>query len=204
MPIARFSWFETGNAKSSNQFKLMNTLKQTARRVVSARPNLPLQLDKPVSRQESLGLKRILVPVDFSEPSLRALRYAAGLAEQFGASILPLYVAEHVLYFDEAVTFPGRNVLEEMQRKLSELARSEINELLPVYPQVLTGKPWSGIVEAAREHGIDMIVMGTQGRTGLEHMLLGSTAERVVRHAPCPVLVVRGTEPSRSKTDIDL
>jgi universal stress protein A len=173
----------------------MNTLRQKGGRVVSAPRNVPqFRLDEAVSRQESMALKRILVPVDFSEPSLRAFRYAARLGAQFGASILPVYVAEHVVYFDEAVTFPKGKVLEAMKGKLMELARREINELLPVYPQVLTGKPWREIIKAAREQAVDLIVIGTHGRTGLEHMLLGSTAERVVQYAPCPVLVVRETE----------
>jgi len=169
----------------------MKTLAKKSHRLLTVRPNVPLRLDEAARIPTAVGLKRILVPVDFSGPSLKALRYAARLAEQFGSSIELLYVAEIVVYFNETVSLPGHNVLEEMKGKLTELARNEVHELIPVYPHIATGKPFNEIVQFARDHATDLIVIGTHGRTGMEHLLLGSTAERVVRHAPCPVLVVR-------------
>jgi nucleotide-binding universal stress UspA family protein len=177
----------------------MNTLAKKNRRFASVRPNAAIRLDESIRRDDSLDLKRIVVPVDFSGPSLNALRYAARLAAQSGASIFPLYVAEHVIYLDKPATFPRLNVLEEMKQKLADLVRYEIHELLPVFPQVLTGKPSEAICRAARDHAADLIVIGTHGRTGLQHVMLGSTAERVVRLAPCPVLVVRDVKPGGNK-----
>jgi glycine betaine transporter len=174
----------------------MQTLPKRARRLASERPIAPATVNDPtLPLPQDVQLKRILVPVDFSGPSIQALRIASQLAAQSEGSILIAYVAEHVVYFDEAVTFPGQNVLEEMKQKLSDLARNEVSEVVPVYPHVLKGKPWARIVELARDHAIDLIVIGTHGRTGVSHFLLGSTAEQVVRYAPCPVLVVRDQQP---------
>src|SRR2546425_8948896 len=167
---------------AERKMNTMQTLSKKNHRLASARPNAPVMVDDSALLPQPVQLKRILVPVDFSGPSIQALRCAGQLATQSEASILIAYVAEHVVYFDEVVTFPGRNVLEEMKQRLTNLARSEISELLPVYPHVLKGKPWKRIVQFARDHAADLIVIGTHGRSGLEHLLLGSTAERGVRH----------------------
>jgi len=148
------------------------------------------------------ALRRIVVPIDFSEPSLHALQFAALLAAQSGAALLPVYVAEHVVYFDETLAFPEHHVLEQMKEKLAQLAREQINAEVPVFPHVEKGKPWAEIIRLAEQHEADLIVLGTHGRTGLQHWLLGSTAERVVQHASCPVLVVppsarSGSQPQR-------
>jgi universal stress protein A len=177
----------------------INSLANKSRPPASIRPKRTGRVEKPDLRRDSLDLKRIVVPVDFSGPSLKALRYAARLAVRSGASIFPLYVAEHVIYVDEGASFPGHNVLEEMKQKLTDFVRYEFDEQLPVYPQVLTGKASDAICRAARDHAADLIVIGTHGRTGLDHIMLGSTAERVVRLAPCPVLVVRDVKPAGSK-----
>jgi len=137
-----------------------------------------------------LRLKRVLVAFDFSPPSQRALEVAARVAQECGATLFPLYVAEHVVFFDEAVTCPGHLVLEQLKEKLEQLARNQLTPATAVFPQVAVGKAWSHIVDLAKEQEADLIVIGTHGRTGLKHVLLGSTAEQVVRHAPCPVLVV--------------
>lgn len=158
---------------------------------MSAKPHGPVTLDRSLSVPKSIALKRLLVPIDFSGPSLEALRYAERLAAQSGASIDLVFVAEHVIYMGDSVAFPNAPMLEEMKGKLAGLARDEVDELVPVYRHVLTGKPFAEIVKLAQERAIDLIVIGTHGRTGLGHVLIGSTAEQVVRHAPCPVLVVR-------------
>jgi len=116
--------------------------------------------------------------------------------------LLPVYVAEHVVYFDETLAFPEHHVLEQMKEKLAQLAREQINAEVPVFPHVEKGKPWAEIIRLAEQHEADLIVLGTHGRTGLQHWLLGSTAERVVQHASCPVLVVppsarSGSQPQR-------
>lgn len=140
-------------------------------------------------------LKKILVPVDFSECSRKALDYAIPLAEQFGAELVLLHVTPanppvpelgpvDVVGIDEAT-----QGLAELQASVSTAIASH-----SVQRVVRTGEPHTEIVRVAAERGIDMIVLSTHGRTGLSRVLLGSTAEKVVRHAPCPVLVVRERE----------
>lgn len=194
MRVARYSSSAKRSGKSCKQSNDMNAITNTTHRVVSARPDGPVQLRASNGTPNALSLHRIVVPVDFSGPSFEALEYAAKLAAQSGAALLPVYVAEHVVYFDETVTFPGMQVLEQLKNKLAQLAREKTTAETPVFPHVERGKPWERIVEVANEHNADLIVIGTHGRSGLQHFVLGSTAERVVQHAPCPVLVVRPTE----------
>jgi glycine betaine transporter len=87
-------------------------------------------------------------------------------------------------------------IAKEAKLKLQATAQQEIEELVPVYPEVRIGKAYNEIVAAAKVSCADLIVIATHGYTGLKHALLGSTAERVVRHAHCPVLVVR--EPKKA------
>jgi len=145
-----------------------------------------------------LKLKRILVPVDFSPMSLKALEYALPLAERFGASIFLVHVVDSTSptgglrdlpwpVSDDERTGPAR-------AKLCELARRQIRQTLPTYPYVFAGKPYEQIILFAKVRNVDLIVIATHGNTGVRRALLGSTAERVVRHAGCPVLVVRETE----------
>jgi universal stress protein A len=194
MRVVRYSSSAKRSGKSCKQSNAMNAITNGTHRVASARPDRPVQLLASNGTPHALSLRRIVVPVDFSGPSFEALQYAAKLAAQSGATLHPVYIAEHVVYFDETVTFPGVQVLEELKKKLAELAREQTSAETPVFPHVERGKPWERIVELANEHNADLIVIGTHGRTGLQHFVLGSTAERVVQHAPCPVLVVRPAE----------
>ena len=93
-----------------------------------------------------------------------------------------------------APVFPEEEVREACAGRLAALARSEIGDQAPTATEVRFGQPVGEITEAALELEIDLIIIATHGRTGLKHMLLGSVAENVVRHAPCPVLVVRERE----------
>ena len=155
-----------------------------------------------------VNLKKILVPIDFSESSRKALHYAMSLAKQFHAEILLLHVVE-IVTPSPAVTFPESESLnvklhEEAAKRLSEW-RHEVVSHAAVKAAVRGGIPYRDIVAAADESNIDLIILGTHGRTGLAHLLIGSTAERVVRHAPCPVMVVRErehdfVEPTAAKT----
>jgi universal stress protein A len=144
-----------------------------------------------------LQLKHILVPVDFSPPSEKALRYASRFGEQFGSSVTLLHVIQPMVYpsdfgypptvvdtVDQAV----RLQIEEKLAGLAQGAGARADILIRV------GQPHYEITLAARELNVDLIIVSTHGRTGLKHVLLGSTAERVVRHAPCPVLTVRERE----------
>lgn len=145
-----------------------------------------------------IALQKILVPTDFSDASACALRYGRALAEAFGASLHLLHVVEnlvaHAWTAEVYVTaLPG--LLEEVEREAIE----RINGLLTPSERaalraelaVVGGSPFLEIIRYARASQIDLIVMGTHGRGPVEHMLLGSVAEKVVRKAGCPVLTVR-------------
>jgi nucleotide-binding universal stress UspA family protein len=138
------------------------------------------------------AMQRILVPVDFSECSKKALQYAIAFARQFGAEL-------HLLYVEE--TYPviadlGPVAIQDLPDARGELEelRIGIGEGVQSTATVRTGLPHIVIGEVAAELGIDLIIISTHGRKGLQRMFIGSTAERVVRYAPCPVLIVRERE----------
>lgn len=143
-------------------------------------------------------LKKILVPIDFSEASLKALRYAVPFAEQFGATVSLVHVVEPASYpVDLPAVSPAALAVapqDEARKKLFTLSYREIEELVPVDVHVPSGKPAEEIVNLAKDLETDLIVISTNGYQGLKHLVMGSTAEKVVRAAPCPVLVVREKE----------
>jgi nucleotide-binding universal stress UspA family protein len=142
---------------------------------------------------------RILVPTDFSEPSDAALDYARRLARRFGASLHLLHVIEPIaasgMLSNEMYigTTPGMYELlvKEAQAKFSARAFPPGRAPGRTTTEVMTGHSAQTIVDYAEDQRIDLIVMGTHGRTGLAHLLMGSVAEHVVRTAPCPVMTVR-------------
>ncbi len=143
---------------------------------------------------------RILVPIDFSAPSDAALEYARTVATRFGASLHLLHVAEDPyralysaeVYVPEMEGLRDQILADATSRLKNRLQSSDIRELNATAEAVI-GTPAGSIVEYAGAHDIDLIVMGTHGRGGMSHLLMGSVAERVVRTAPCPVLTVRQT-----------
>jgi nucleotide-binding universal stress UspA family protein len=149
-----------------------------------------------------MTLKNILVATDFSEPSDAALTYGRELASRFDATLHVLHCAENVYI----TTFGAETyaaVAPSLQAEIEEAARLQLERLLidsdgsgpRTTAVVLTSaSPAFAIVDYAGGNGIDLIVMGTHGRGGLAHMLMGSVAEKVVRLAPCPVLTVRHPE----------
>jgi len=150
---------------------------------------------KDVTTPATVCVKRILVPLDFSKTAMNALHYALPFAQQFGASL-------HLVHIYEAPTFmagyqalpiviPDDQVMQKARIQLDLLAKSAAEWQVPVECFVRKGKAYQEIVDFAREQKIDLIIISTHGYTGLKHTLLGSTAERVVRHASCPVLIVR-------------
>jgi len=148
-----------------------------------------------------IALKHILVPTDFSEPSATALRYGRDLARSYGATLHVLHVAEDLITRYALDMYPTG--IDEMQEDLEKSAKQRLNALVSDEDRVqLRAKPivWTSnqtaaaIAEYAAQHDIDLIVMGTHGRTGMSHMFMGSVAERVVRGAGCPVLTVRAPE----------
>lgn len=142
-------------------------------------------------------INRILVPIDFSIHSKNALQYAIPMAEQFDASLYLVYVMEPTVYPADLgfgqVVMPG--IEDELREKggdeLKELIRDEIRGRVKAYSHVRTGKPHREILLEAEEKKIDLIIIATHGHTGVEHILFGSTAERIVRNATCPVLTIR-------------
>jgi nucleotide-binding universal stress UspA family protein len=137
------------------------------------------------------------VPIDFSEHSKNALKYAIPFAQKFKASIDLIYVVEPTIYPADfsfgQIGFP--NVEEELRTRggneLKNLIKKEITGDVVSRKVVRTGKPFYEINQYALEENISLIIIATHGHTGMEHILFGSTAEKVVRKAPCPVLVVR-------------
>lgn len=140
-------------------------------------------------------MKRILCPTDFSETAAAAERHAVALARALGAELVLLHVASEALSRETLGTPEVRRVFESQRAWVTETLAAKVRELttggVSARSVVKTGVPWREVVGAVEEEHADMIVMGTQGRTGLERLLIGSVAERVVRHAPCPVLTVR-------------
>jgi nucleotide-binding universal stress UspA family protein len=149
-------------------------------------------------------ITRILVPVDFSPHAERAFGYATTLAQRFTAMLGLVHVVEdpfatgawnnEVLLPDVDELFEG--LIANAQRQLAPRRRSAVALGLAAETAVIAGRPAPAIVEHANEGGFDLIVMGTHGRTGLSHVVMGSVAERVVRTAPCPVLTVHAAEPA--------
>jgi nucleotide-binding universal stress UspA family protein len=146
-------------------------------------------------------IKTILVPTDFSRPSKEAVRYASALAKDYGATLQVVFVYEPMMIVDGLESYAAVRSTEQMVKvvkaQLATFVREEIDELIPAQTDVRVGKPYREIVEAAKEGGADLIVIATRGYTGVKHALIGSTAERVVRHASCPVLVVQQRERER-------
>jgi nucleotide-binding universal stress UspA family protein len=143
-----------------------------------------------------IALKNILVPHDFSETSEAAMRYGIELARMFKGTLHIIHVSDRAR-FEMATEFPlglDMSVEDAIRERLSKImAHGEQVELKPTF-LVLSGAPSVEIVRYAHDHAINLIVMGTHGRGPVAHALMGSVAERVVRHAPCPVLTVRHPE----------
>ncbi len=146
-----------------------------------------------------MKIKNILCPVDFSTPSDISVQHAESLASLFGARLYLLHVIEH-LHGDEhymILMLTPQEIAEKMkkeaEKQLNNLAK-KIKKELKVMIEVREGKAFVEIVKAAGEKNIDLIVMGSHGRTGLSHVLIGSVAERVVRKAQCPVLIVKNKD----------
>ena len=142
-------------------------------------------------------IKKVLVPIDFSDYSKSALKYAVNFAKSFNAEIILVYVVEPVIYPPDfsmgQIAMPSITAEwdDRARDELQKLAKSEINEIANVKTIIKTGKPFVEIIETAKEENIDLIIIATHGHSGVEHILFGSTAEKVVRKAPCPVLTLR-------------
>jgi universal stress protein A len=142
-------------------------------------------------------ITRILVPTDFSTTADAALDFAKSIARTFGASLHLVHVFEDPVVaggFPEAFAPLPPNMraalIDDANTQLANRVSDAERERFKATTKVVGGLGAAAIVEYAQEHDIDLIVMGTHGRTGMAHLLIGSVAERVVRLAPCPVLTV--------------
>ena len=150
--------------------------------------------------QPAIKIQKILCPVDFSNCSKHALEYALAFAEQYDSEICILHAVESpataFAYVD--LEIPEPDLVDEFrnqaEKQLDELAAALRKRHGAVSKKLVFGKPFAEIIDAASEWGADLIVLGTHGRSALEHILIGSVAEKVVRKANCPVLTVRHPE----------
>lgn len=144
-----------------------------------------------------LKIEKILVPVDFSEYSKMALDYSIEFSKKFNSELILIYVIEPIVYPSDfgLGQIPINQVDFEIQTKAEEELKKLIEEKVPSDVKasfiVKTGKPFLEIINAAQELNCDLIIIATHGHTGIEHILFGSTAEKVVRKSPVPVLTVR-------------
>ncbi|OGW58940.1 MAG: hypothetical protein A2Y48_08535 [Nitrospirae bacterium RIFCSPLOW2_12_42_9] len=137
---------------------------------------------------------KILFPTDFSESAENASRYALSLAKKYASKVYVIHVIEPFTYTTEfGLDFSAQ--LKEMEasarRLLDDIAASIKKTNLDVESVLITGEPFVEIIKYARKEQVDLIVMATHGRSGIEHMLMGSVAEKVVRKSPCPVLTIK-------------
>jgi len=142
-------------------------------------------------------IQKILVPIDFSDYSKSALKYAVNFCKNCKADMFLIYVVEPVIYPPDfsmgQIAIPSVNSEwdERARQELDKLSKEEIPSSVTVKTIIKTGKPFLEIIETAGELDVDLIIIATHGRSGVEHILFGSTAEKVVRKAPCPVLTLR-------------
>ncbi len=143
-----------------------------------------------------IKLEKILFPTDFSDASHNAKRYAISFAKVFGARLYVLTVNQliNMAFLDPLIIHDlDENRESAVQENLEQLRVEIANQGVEVIAEVRKGSSSLEVISFAQEKEIDLIIMGTHGWSGLDHVLMGSTAEVVVRRAPCPVLTVRPT-----------
>lgn len=146
--------------------------------------------------------KRILWPTDFSPLALHGARYARAFRDLFNAELHVIHVIPPPFAPDLSVTLPTEMPLAYADHELVDACRTRLELVVAeqfgaqavAVQWVSIGNPWSTICRYAQTAEIDLVVVSTHGRTGLQHVLIGSTAERIVQHAPCPVLVVKNPQ----------
>lgn len=146
-----------------------------------------------------MSIQRVLVPVDYSEFSRRALEYAAQLAARFAASVQVLHVWDRPSYVPENLTVGPPGSAKSLAELVRDTAQAEMTSFLagvdlpvevPVEHHLAGGEPAHAILGWLESHPADLLVVGTHGRTGVKHLLMGSVAEKLVRLSPVPVLTV--------------
>ncbi len=148
-----------------------------------------------------IDIKKILVPTDFSESSEKSLLYGISLAEQYGAELYVLSAIDDRVFDDPLFVVYAEQEMRQNRKAVYEEYLSKVvagikrdHPKLAVQQVLRMGVAFVEIVDFARQEHIDLIIIGSHGRTGIAHLLIGSTAEKVVRKAPCPVLTVRPKE----------
>src|SRR6266508_2543401 len=181
-------------------------LGSTAERVVQHSPSPVFVVRQKQQRSRiapRLSIKRILVPVDFSDCSREGLNYAIWFANEFGAAITLLHASYlGYNYSSDGMVYDVRELQEAARqsadRQMQELVRTVNFGSVKIETILTSGSPELDICSFAKDHDVDLIITSTHGFTGLKHALIGSVAERVVRHAPCSVLVVPSHPPART------
>jgi universal stress protein A len=174
----------------------MKTKVPTSRASTAVRKKRDASEIQTATECDRFDFKRILVPIDFSDDSKKALGHAAAFSRQFGARItllhvvVPIPVSADYGYGPVTMQYQDETATRTIEEQLATLGRKEAGDRVSEVI-VRCGAAFDEIARAAKELDIDLIVLSTHGYTGLKHILLGSTAERVVRHAPCPVLILR-------------
>ena len=145
--------------------------------------------------------KKILFPTDFSETSEEAAKYAVSYGKEFGAKVYVLHIVNERI-ISEGLNLPRLVSVADLEEEMTKEAKKRLQVLIPkeeaegldMETVIVRGEPFLEIIRFAKEKDIDLIIIGTHGRSGFEHIIFGSTAEKVVRKAPCPVLSVRPSQ----------
>ncbi|OHB82403.1 MAG: hypothetical protein A3J73_02540 [Planctomycetes bacterium RIFCSPHIGHO2_02_FULL_38_41] len=146
-----------------------------------------------------ISIKNILCPIDYSVYSEKALKYAIEFAEKYNAKLYLMHVLDIRIYDITDPELYNVNVIDKetinkLRERLHKCISEDTRKNIEVETIVIEGVPFAEIIKKAREYKVDLIVLGTHGRTGLSHAIMGSVAEKVVRKAPCPVLTIRHPE----------
>lgn len=143
----------------------------------------------------SISIQNILLATDFSESAVEAQRYALALTIPLGAKLHVLHIVKDPYPLPSAtgvkaapVVDPLPKIISAAEKKLTEQIAADRERYPEILPAVKVGDPVSQILDYANTHAIDLIILGTHGRSGLSHLIIGSVAEKVVRMAKCPVL----------------
>lgn len=154
----------------------------------------------------TLRIRNVLVPIDFSAPSLEAIEAASPLVKHFGADLHLVHVFEPDYPASSMAAIPlvvpELEVGKRIRRRLRDVAASYSVPVSRENIRAIKGRPFEEICRVAQEIDIDLIVIATRGNTGLRHFVIGSTAERVVRYSHCPVLVVRGRDAQKKPAQV--
>jgi nucleotide-binding universal stress UspA family protein len=173
----------------------MKTVTASTRR---SAPRPPARVGKKRAEDHTVQIQNVLVPIDFSPASLEAVELALPLLKQFGADLhlVHVFAPDYPLASMAAMPLivPEIEVTKRVRRHLHDVAKKYSIELRRENIHALRGRAFEEVCRLARERSVDLIITSTRGLTGLKHLALGSTAERIVRYSPCPVLVVRSVE----------